>query len=59
MGVIDERIHFTINVTTGVNHIEIGQSALEGPSRDIELIEVVLRHKLHRLLVTQAWVDQE
>ena len=59
MGVIDDGIDFTIDVTTGVNHVEIGQSAFEGPGGNIELIEVVLRRKLHRLLVTQAWVDQE
>ena len=59
MGVVNEGIDFTIDVTTCVNHIEISQPAFEGPGSDIELIEVVLGHKFLSLFVTQTWVDQE
>ena len=59
MGVVNEGIDFTIDIATGIDNIQIGQSAFECPGSDVKLVEVVLGHKLLCLLVTQTWVDQE
>ena len=59
MGVVNEGIDFTIDIATGIDNIQIGQSTFECPGSDVKLVKVVLGHKLLSLLVTQTWVDQE
>ena len=44
-GVVDRRIHITIEVAARVNDIEHRQSALEGPRREPEIVLVVVRRK--------------
>ena len=59
MGVVDQRVYLTIDIATCVNHIEVCNTAFQGPGGDIELINVTFGHVLLGSRVTQAGVDQE